>query len=351
MNGKNSLLAIDIGSGTQDILIWRQGMAMENSPKMVLPSATTILSGEIDRAAKRGQHLFLSGNVMGGGPSSAAVRRHLKAGLRVFAMEKPALTFHDNLDKVRAMGIEIVEKKPIFKHLKELAMGDLNLSAISQTLTLFGVSMPETVAVAVQDHGYSPNESNRVFRFKQWDELLHAKKRLSDLLYEEPPEHLTRMQAICKIAPGALVMDTGVAAILGALTDPWISARCEEGVVIINIGNEHVLAALVQGNKVWGIYEHHTSLMDLEKLEEHMARFKLGNLSNEEILDEMGHGCTILSGASRASAFHHLGVTGPNRERFSGLHGHMAAPFGDMMLTGCFGLLEAVKKRVKPHNG
>jgi uncharacterized protein (DUF1786 family) len=346
MNNRNSVLAIDIGSGTQDILIWHHGIPMENSPKMILPSATTILSKKIDLATKHGQHIFLSGNVMGGGPSSAAVRRHLKAGFKVFAMEKPALTFHDNLNKVRAMGIEIVEKKPIFKNLMELPMGDLNLSAIQQGLALFGVSLPETVAVAVQDHGFSPDKSNRIFRFKQWNELLQTEMELSDLLYEKPPEHLTRMQAICEIAPGALVMDTGIAAILGALTDPWISARREEGVTIVNIGNEHVLVALVQGNKVWGIYEHHTSLMDPEKLEKHLGRFKREDLSNQEILDEMGHGCTVLSGASRAGAFQHLGVTGPNRERFSGLHGHMAAPFGDMMLTGCFGLLEALKKRV-----
>ncbi len=350
MHMENGVLAIDIGSGTQDILVWRHGISMENCPKMILPSATTILAGKIDQATKNGQHLFLSGNVMGGGPSSAAVRRHLKAGLKVFAMERPALTFHDNLDRVRGMGIEIVEKRPMIESIRELTMGDLNLGAIHQALALFDVSAPEIVAVAVQDHGFSPHESNRVFRFKQWNELLHTQKGFSALLYEKPPEHLTRMQAICETAPGALVMDTGVAAILGALTDPWISARREEGVVIINIGNEHILAALLQGNQVWGIYEHHTSLMTPEKLEKHLERFKKEELSNQEILDEMGHGCTILSGASLVSSFQHLGITGPNRERFSALNGHMAAPFGDMMLTGCFGLLEAVKRRLKPDN-
>ena len=253
MHMENGVLAIDIGSGTQDILVWRHGISMENCPKMILPSATTILAGKIDQATKNGQHLFLSGNVMGGGPSSAAVRRHLKAGLKVFALERPALTFHDNLDRVRGMGIEIVEKRPMIESIRELTMGDLNLGAIHQALALFDVSAPEIVAVAVQDHGFSPHESNRVFRFKQWNELLHTQKGFSALLYEKPPEHLTRMQAICETAPGALVMDTGVAAILGALTDPWISARREEGVVIINIGNEHILAALLQGNR-FGVF-------------------------------------------------------------------------------------------------
>ncbi len=351
MREEDGVLAIDMGSGTQDILAWRPGIPMENCPKMVFPSATAILAGKIHQATKEGRHLFLTGNVMGGGPCSAAVRRHLKAGLKVFALEKPALTFHDNLNKVRQMGIEIVEKRPALGPLAELRMEDLNLSAIHQALHLFGVSTPQITAVAVQDHGFSPDESNRVFRFKQWRTLLCEEKGFADLLYENPPEHLTRMRAVCETAPGALVMDTGVAAILGALMDPWIAERRKKGVVIVNIGNEHILAALVQGNKVWGIYEHHTSLMVPEKLKVHIERFKKEDLMNQEILDEMGHGCEVLSGASRAGSFEYLGITGPNRERFTSLQGHKAAPFGDMMLTGCFGLLEAVKKKVKMKNG
>ena len=41
--------------------------------------------------------------------------------------------------------------------------------------------------------------------------------------------------------------------------------------------------------------------------------------------------------------FESLSMTGPRREKFFCLQGHMAAPFGDMMLTGCFGLVDAVK--------
>ena len=40
-------------------------------------------------------------------------------------------------------------------------------------------------------------------------------------------------------------------------------------------------------------------------------------------------------------------VTGPRRELFAGssLPAEFAAPHGDMMLTGCFGLLRALRER------
>jgi uncharacterized protein (DUF1786 family) len=346
MNLKNGILAMDVGSGTQDILVWRAGQRIENCPKLILPSPTTIISRQVKAATKKGHHLFLSGHTMGGGASTKAVREHIAAGLRVFAMEQPALTFHDRVDKILAMGIEIVDKKPSIEPLTHLVMGDLNLPDIEQALRLFHEPMPLTVAVAVQDHGFSPDMSNRVFRFEQWKKLLESEKSLTSLLYEKPPDHLTRMKAVYDTAPGTLLMDTGASAIIGALLDPWVAEKSREGVTILNIGNEHVLAALVKNDKVWGIYEHHTSLMTPEKLAIHLKRFRHEDLSNQEILDEMGHGCHIIPGAHKISTFNPVGITGPNREKFASLGGHMAAPFGDMMLTGCFGLLKAVQAKM-----
>jgi uncharacterized protein (DUF1786 family) len=139
-------------------------------------------------------------------------------------------------------------------------------------------------------------------------------------------------------------MDTGPAAIMGALLDPWLEKRKDEGITIVNAGNEHVLAALVKGSRIFGIYEHHTSLMTLEKLRDHLERFKRGTLSSEEVFNDMGHGCFVHPEAARISEFPHLALTGPNRVTFDRLGGHMASPFGDMMLTGCFGLVEAFNR-------
>lgn len=348
MDFSKGILAIDVGSGTQDILVWHQGGRMENCPKMILPSPTTTLAGLIDRATEKGHHIFLSGRTMGGGPCSTAIRRHLKAGLKVFALKGPALTFHDNLERVEGMGIRIVDGRPDVEPLTELEMGDIHLDTIQYALGLFQVAVPGIVAVSVQDHGFSPTQSNRAFRFRQWRDLLGSGQGLEGLLYDRPPDHLSRMKAVSQSVPGAWVMDTSASAILGALQDPWAFSRKEEGVTIVNIGNEHTVAALVKGRKIWGIYEHHTSLLDPMRLWNHLERFRKGDLTEQEIFEDMGHGCHVIPGAREASHFEHLTITGPNRERFRGLNGHMAAPFGDMMLTGCFGLVEAVKKKAAP---
>ena len=98
------IIAIDIGSGTQDILVWRPGVPVENCPKLVLPSATTIIAQQIKKATSEGKALFLTGTTMGGGPCAAAVRGHLKAGLEVFSLRMPALTLKEDMEKVRGRG-------------------------------------------------------------------------------------------------------------------------------------------------------------------------------------------------------------------------------------------------------
>ena len=343
MNLKEGILAVDVGSGTQDILVWQSGVPMGNCPKMIFPSPTSSLASMIVRTTEKGHHIFFSGKTMGGGPCSLAVRRHLKAGFKAFALKEPALTFHDDLEKVQDMGIQVVESRPDIDHLTELMMGDVHLDAIYRVLDLFNVSRPGIIAVSVQDHGFSQKESNRVTRFRQWSELLRSGDGLESLLYKRPPRHLTRMRAVGEAIPEAFIMDTGASAILGVLMDPWVSARREEGVTVVNVGNSHTVAALIKGDKIWGIYEHHTSMLTSSKLKEHLERFPR-DLTNKEIFDDMGHGCAVLPGVDGAGSFRHLCMTGPRREKFLGLQGHMAAPFGDMMLTGCFGLVEAIKK-------
>jgi len=338
---KEAILAIDIGSGTQDILVWKGGSSVENCPKMVLPSPTTIVARLIRQATKGHNHIFLKGNTMGGGPCTAAVRAHLKAGLKVFALEKAALTFNDDLAKVRNMGIELVRARPNIEPLVELEMGDIKIDAIRQTFETFHIPIPRTLVVAVQDHGFSPKISNRLTRFEMWKEVVQSLEGLHHLLFSTPPAHMTRMKAIKEVVPGAWVMDTGAAAIIGALLDPWLAKKKDEGVMVVNVGNEHIVAALVKGSYVYGIYEHHTSLMNPDKLREHLDKFRRGKLANEEVFEDMGHGCVVHPDGPKVSDFSYLGLTGPNRASYETLGGHMAAPFGDMMLTGCFGLIDA----------
>ena len=77
-------------------------------------------------------------------------------------------------------------------------------------------------------------------------------------------------------------MDTGPAAIFGALTD---SAAVQPSIVV-NIGNGHTLGALVNENKITAIFEHHSFLMNPEKLQEYIIRLADGNLSFEEVFED-----------------------------------------------------------------
>ena len=95
------ILAIDVGAGTQDVLLWETGQPMENNVKLVLPSWTTVLARRVGQATQEGRPVFLTGNLMGGGPVVSAMKRHLRAGYPVYTTPRAALTIRDNLDQVR----------------------------------------------------------------------------------------------------------------------------------------------------------------------------------------------------------------------------------------------------------
>ena len=339
----NRILAIDVGSGTQDILLYEEGKAMENCVQMVLPSPTRLVARKIAAATVQRKNIFLSGNTMGGGPCSWAVEEHLRAGRKVYATEPAALTLHDNLDGVRKSGVRITDHPP--KGAVEIPLRDVDLPALRKALKPFQISLPKAFAVAVQDHGFNPRGSNRRFRFQYWENFLQSGGNLTDLIYFHPPPYMTRMLAVQKDVPGAAVMDTCAAAVWGGLCDPAAAEKLDEGFVALNLGNQHTLGALVRGNRVWGIFEHHTGRMTAEKLKRILARFPKKALTNDEIFQDQGHGCAYHPGYSRKKGFRFVAVTGPRRSLVEGLGYYMAAPHGNMMLAGCFGLVAALKAK------
>lgn len=333
------LLAMDIGGGTQDILLWDPAETVENAVKLVLPSPTRIVARRVQLLTQAGRDIFLTGRLMGGGAVSRAVRRHLQAGLQVYAQPGPARTLHDNLAKLEAWGIRLVEVPP--PETVSVSLGDIDLAALGRALAEFAVELPEHFAVAVQDHGFSPDASNRRHRFQHWEQFLAQGGELWRLAYRRPPADLTRMVAIQEVLPGALVMDTCAAGVWGALLDPQVHEHQEKGLVVVNIGNEHTFAVLVRQGIVWGVFEHHTGLLTAEKLAKYIRRFQAGELTNAEVFDDLGHGCCLRADYAEAGPFATLVLTGPQRRLGAALPAILAAPFGDMMLTGCFGLLAA----------
>jgi uncharacterized protein (DUF1786 family) len=307
----------------------------------VLPSATALVGRRIENARRAGKAVFLHGNLMGGYHTTNAVWRHLEAGVAVYATERAARTVHDDLDLLTKKGINIVDKAPADTIAIELR--DLDLAKLAKVLGTYDVTIPSTIAVAAQDHGFSPKASNRLFRFEHWRRYLVPGGTLADHIWRRPPEYMTRLLAIQADAPGAIVADTGPVAVLGALEDERVAAEAERGACIVNVGNQHTLALLVRGEELFGVMEHHTESMTTAKLERLVTRLIAGTITHDEVFADDGHGALVLDTHRDAGPFTFIAVTGPNRAMAKALGWYFAAPHGAMMLSGCFGLVRGVR--------
>ncbi len=156
------ILAVDVGGGTQDILVYDSRRTIENCVKFILPSQTQVVAKRIARATTERRPLHLSGWLMGGGASGNAVEAHLAEGLPVTATASAARTLHNDLERVEAMGIRIVDDSP--GDAVKVHFSDIDLEGIQHLLDRFEVDMPEILAIAVQDHGYIPGERGRAYR-------------------------------------------------------------------------------------------------------------------------------------------------------------------------------------------
>ncbi len=328
------VFTLDVGTGTQDFLLYIEEN-IKNCPKAVFPSPTKILAKEIERLR---EDVYLRGYTMGGGPIKRAVINHIRKGYKVYAETRSALTFSDNLEKVKEMGIII--GKPD-KKCKEVITMDVNIEFYKTILSSIGLNLPEIFAIAVQDHGYSPNESNRVFRFKTFRKMLSKNPFLDSLLFHhsEIPKEFNRMQDAARcildnIQAEVYVVDTVFAAIAGC------ALLSELPALLINFGNSHVTMAVVNKDyEVLSLLEHHTKVIrkkGQEYIEDLVKRFLKGEVTNEEILQDSGHGCFIRETVDVSRIL----CTGPNT--------HLAnydEVRGDPMIVGNLGMLQLMSKR------
>jgi uncharacterized protein (DUF1786 family) len=345
------ILAIDVGTGTQDILVFEAGTLIENAVQLIMPSPTVLLANRVKQATADQVDLLLTGVTMGGGPDHWAVEAHLRAGLNVYATSDAARTFDDDLERVAAMGIRIVDAPNAAAAARRLELRDFYAPELMAALQAFGVSTTfDAIAVAVFDHGAAPPAvSDRRFRFDFLREQVERGIGLEGFgfLAAEIPERMTRMRAVASSWTGSeplFVMDTGPAAVLGALDDAQVGST--ERLIIANLGNFHTIAAVLERRQIRGLLEHHTGELTAAKLEGYLEALAAGTLSNQAVFDDMGHGALQVARPSAPPEL--LAVIGPRRallER-SRLHPHLAVPHGDMMLAGCFGLLRALAARV-----
>jgi uncharacterized protein (DUF1786 family) len=335
------ILAIDIGAGTQDILLFDSEKNIENCISLVLPTPSKFLAEKIKKI--KGD-LFIHGDTIGGGSIGKAIDLHLKKGYRVAMEESAAYSIRNDLDEVVSMGIE-VKRQPDFTPFQEFEICEIDLPMLRNFLAQFGENFSfDVIAIAVQDHGVAPKGvSDRIFRFEKMEEMLRKDNRPESFQFTEAtvPDYFLRMQSAVKAArrissSPILVMDTSFSAILGCVDE------IKGPSLVVNVGNGHTIAALLVNGRIEGIYEHHTHQLTPEKLENHLHLFTRGELKRQEVFEDNGHGVITLTPFLGETP---VWVTGPNRDLFKGtsLQFTYAAPGGNTMMTGPMGLVKAAQ--------
>lgn len=341
------ILAIDVGTGTQDIMIYDTQKELENSIKLVLPSPHLYISQlmkEIDN------DIYFTGEIMGGGKIKKSILEHFEKGYKVVMEPTCAKTIRDNLEQVKAIGIEIADENKDYSNYSKITMGDINITKLSEFLLGYDLEFDfDKIAIAVQDHGYNENMGDRDFRFEKIREKIS--KPISPLEFgfiEDLPEYYTRMQAVRRtlekegISEKPLLMDTKFASIAGMCFDEV--AKNLDSYIVIDIGNGHTTAASIENGKIQGVFEHHTSSLTGESLERYIKRLASGEITNEEVYNDHGHGAHVLNPISEIEK---VIVSGPKRELIekTNLDWHHAAPGGDVMMTGTVGLIKTIQDR------
>ena len=214
------ILAIDVGTGTQDMMIYDTQKELENSIKLVLPSPHLYISQQIREIEN---DLYFDGEIMGGGKIKKSLLEHMEKGYKVVMEPTCAKTIRDNIEQVKAIGIEIADEDRDYKDYTIITLGDINITKLSEFLLGYDLEFDfDKIAIAVQDHGYNENMGDRDFRFEKIREKVN--EPISPLEFgfcDDVPEYFTRMQAVRRqirnegIEEVPLVMDTKFASIAG----------------------------------------------------------------------------------------------------------------------------------------
>ncbi len=338
------ILAIDVGTGTQDMMIYDTEKELENSIKLVLPSPHLYISQKIREIEN---DIYFTGEIMGGGKIKKSLLEHMEKGYNVVMEPTCAKTIRDNIEQVKSLGIEIADEGKDYSDYTKIKLGDINIKKLSEFLLGYDLDFDfDEIAIAVQDHGYNENMGDRDFRFEKIrQKVSHPISPLEFGFKEDMPEYFTRMQAVRRqikdegIEKLPLVMDTKFASIAGMCYDE-VASRLDS-FIVIDIGNGHTTAASIENGKIQGVFEHHTSSLTGESLERYIKRLASGEITHEEVHEDFGHGAHVLNPITEIEK---VIVSGPKRELIekTNLDWHHAAPGGDVMMTGTIGLIKTI---------
>ena len=336
------ILAIDIGSGTQDIMVYDSKKELENSIKLVLPSPHIKISQTISKTTN---DIYFTGKIMGGGKIKQSIINHMKKGYSVVMEENCSKTIRDDINQVKSYGIKIAEKNTDYSNYSNIELGDLNIDLVKDFIKNYDIDFDfDAIAVAVQDHGYSSEMGDRDFRFKKIAEKLT--KAISPYEFGftgEIPNYYTRMCEVKKSIDTdkpALIMDTKFASIAGMSFES--ENRNLNSYIVIDIGNGHTTAASIENGKIQGLFEHHTSSLTGESLERYIKRLANGEITNKEVYEDHGHGAHVINPLTKLEE---VIVSGPKRDliKKTDLKYHNSTPAGDVMMTGTVGLIKTMR--------
>jgi uncharacterized protein (DUF1786 family) len=346
-------LLIDIGAGTMDILCYDTDTGRHSKAVAISPIRQTA-----EAIARTNRPLVFSGGEMGGGAVSAAIsEKAATTGVRM--TRRAADTVHHDPQRIARLGIDILSEEAVTALAADgsadhFRLADIQPDRLRQVIEGLGEPFAfDAIAVCAQDHGRPPRGVSHLdFRHRIHRRRLDAWPQPEACLFHSTdiPSELNRLRTIAadaqKLPAGEIyVMDSGMAAILGASLDPSVSRDAVR--MVLDVATSHTVAAIVENNDIAAFFEYHTHDISREALEGLLPDLAEGRLTHEQVLSQGGHGAYLRRkiGFDRVAS---VVATGPKRQLLVGsrLPVVWGAPLGDNMMTGTVGLLAAVCRRL-----
>ncbi|UCD71430.1 MAG: pyruvate formate-lyase activating enzyme [Syntrophobacterales bacterium] len=347
-------LAIDVGASTLDAMFLDTSSG--DQFKFVVKSPTRSLSERL--VACKSSRIVITGHQMGGGFLTEVIKTKAQQ-CRIMMTPSAAESIHHRQERVKNLGVMLITPKEAKREAKKrntslYKTGDIVVEDILTMVKSMGIEpIFDFFGICVQDHGRPRRDiSSLDFRHHIFKGIIEKDPHPSAFLFEADgiPSCLRRMRSAAmdakEVSSGKIyLMDTGMAAVLGASSDP--SARGKRSIVVLDIASSHTLGALLLDGEIGGFFEYHTRAITPGILKTLIIDLAGGRLSHERILSEGGHGAYT----RKTVGFDEVEMilaTGPKRRilRQIEIEGIvLGAPFGDNMMTGTAGLILAMAER------
>lgn len=276
-----------------------------------------------------------------------AMAAHVRQGSRAAMEKRTALAFYKNQEDAQAAGIDVIDACP--DGYMSLSTGEGDMAFLRGLCRMLVLDDPALVAVAAADTGlvHIPTNGECGGSMWFWKGILHeymdAGAPPEAFLLSNVPETMPRLAAI-QSATGGLVTDSGIAPLLGLLSDQEIWERSfRHGIALLHADDAHVTAFLVWRGLVFGLYQHHVKALPVERIVHDLSEFRLGWLPDEAVRDAGGHGTAFAHLPPEAEGFPVTYITGKSRRLFSG-YGKIIEDT-ESAFTGCLGLAYAADLR------